>query len=101
MTWVIGRKLINSVIRSRDDLKVGVVAELEVDVKTWQVKAIKTEASRPLLERLHLDEPSITGGRMVYIDTSKIDRFEDGIIYLNVDARDLAELRWKKMQTMF
>ncbi len=96
MTWVISRKLLNKKIRSKDNVLVGTVDQLEIDLATWQVKALKVEASRDLLEKLSLDEPNVMGGRIVYIDTMDVDRVEEDAIHLKVDALDLAKLRWHR-----
>lgn len=96
VTWTISRKLLNKKIRSKDGVLVGIVDQLEIDVSTWLVKALKVEAARDLMEKLALDEPSVTGGRVVYVDTMDVDRVEDDAIHLKIDAMQLAKLRWQR-----
>jgi sporulation protein YlmC with PRC-barrel domain len=94
MTWKTHTSLVDRPVRSKDGMVVGTVEELEVDVASWQVKSIKMEASRALLERLQLEGPSVTGGRTVYVDTTDIASVEDDGLHLGLDAIDLARLRW-------
>ncbi len=96
MTWTLHRKLVNKSVKSKDGMIVGAIDQLEIDVATWQIKALKMEASRALLERLDLDEPSVTGGRTVYVDTMDVASVDEDHVHLKIDAVDLAKLRWHR-----
>jgi sporulation protein YlmC with PRC-barrel domain len=91
--------LLDKKIRSRDGLLVGRVRGVEIDLASLHVTGLETEASRDLLDRLNLGGPSITGGRMVMIAASDVDRIEADIL-LKVDALDLAKLRFGKVDSI-
>jgi len=95
MTWIATKNVEGMIVRAKDGTEVGKVDILELDPKSWQVKAIRVEASRHVLEELNLDEPAVSGGRTVYIDTGRVARLDEEVHLLD-DVYGLAELRWSK-----
>jgi len=93
MLWTSGKSLLGKKVRAKDGLLVGKVDDIEVDVGSWNVKSLHIEASRAALEALHLDEPSVTGGRPMVLEVEHIEEIGDEITLVE-DLTSLPRLSW-------
>jgi sporulation protein YlmC with PRC-barrel domain len=89
-------ELLKKRVRAKDGMLVGRITRIEADLESFRITGLRCEASRDILERLALDEPSITGGRTVYIDTTDIAHVGEEV-HLKVEALDLAKLNYRKL----
>lgn len=93
MSRIVASRLRGKTVVAKDGTEIGRVEDVEVDPESWRVTAIHVDVRRSILEKLHIDEPVIAGGKSLLLEPDHVERIAEGIT-LRDDVWDVGRMKF-------